>query len=102
MTTAHRFLGFGFAAADLLLEVRPDGRVGFALGAGETVLGLADTALTNRAWTSLIDPADHAMVEALFRGLDDGTRGGTPASPPSACRRTAGRSRARSPAPAPG
>lgn len=76
MTTAHRFLGFGFAAADLLTEVRPDGRIGFALGAGEAVLGVADTALTGRAWTSLIDPEDHAMVEALFRGLADGARAG--------------------------
>ncbi|MFZ5720882.1 MAG: EAL domain-containing protein [Pseudomonadota bacterium] len=76
MTTAHRFLGFGFAAADLLMEVRPDGRVGFALGAGESVLGVPDTALTGRAWTSLIEPEDHAMIEALFRGLADGARAG--------------------------
>lgn len=76
MATPYRFLGFGFAAADLLLEVGADARVTFALGAGEAVLGAADTALSNRSWQSLFDPEDHPMVEALFSGLDDGMRAG--------------------------
>lgn len=76
MATTYRFLGFGFAAADLLIEVGADGRVTFALGAGEAVLGAADTALAHRPWQGLFDPEDHPMVEALFSGLDDGTRAG--------------------------
>jgi hypothetical protein len=76
LSTPHRFLGFGFAAADLLLEIRPDGKVGFALGAGEGVLGAPDTAISNRSWRSLFDAADHPMIEALFAGLDDGMRAG--------------------------
>ena len=76
MSTPHRFLGFGFAAADLLLEIRLDGRVGFALGAGDAVLGVPDTKLTNRSWRSLIDRVDQPMVEALFAGLGDGVRSG--------------------------
>lgn len=76
MSTPYRFLGFGFAAADLLLEVRADGRVSFALGAGEAVLGVADTALVDRSWQALFDPDDHAMVQAMFGGLDDGARAG--------------------------
>jgi EAL domain-containing protein (putative c-di-GMP-specific phosphodiesterase class I) len=76
VSTPHRFLGFGFAAADLLLEIRLDGRIGFALGAGEAVLGVPDTKLTNRSWRSLIDKADHPMMEALFAGLGDGSRVG--------------------------
>jgi EAL domain-containing protein (putative c-di-GMP-specific phosphodiesterase class I) len=76
LSSAHRFLGFGFAAADLLLEIRPDGRVSFALGAGEAVLGAPDQALVERPWRSLFDPDDHAMVEALFGGLDGGMRAG--------------------------
>jgi len=74
LSTAHRFLGFGFAAADLLLEIRDDGKVAFGLGAGEAVLGVSDTALADRPWKSLIHDDDHAMVEALFGGLGDTTR----------------------------
>lgn len=76
MSTPHRFLGFGFAAADLLLEIRLDGRIGFALGAGDAVLGVPDTKLANRSWRSLIAAEDQAMVDALFAGLDDGARVG--------------------------
>ena len=72
----HRFLGFGFAAADLLLEIGDDGKVTFALGAGESVLGAPDRALAGRTWQSLFDSDDHPMVEAMFRGLDDGARAG--------------------------
>jgi len=76
LSTAHRFLGFGFAAADLLLEIHSSGRVNFALGAGEAVLGVSDQALAGKSWTALVHADDHPMVEALFAGLDDGTRAG--------------------------
>lgn len=76
VTAPQRFLAFGFAAADLLVEIRLDGRIGFALGAGEAVLGVPDTKLTNRSWRSLIDAADHPMIEALFAGMGDGARVG--------------------------
>jgi EAL domain-containing protein (putative c-di-GMP-specific phosphodiesterase class I) len=76
LSSPHRFLGFGFAAADLLLEIHESGRVNFALGAGEAVLGVADQGLAGRSWTSLVHIEDHPTVEALFAGLDDGTRAG--------------------------
>lgn len=76
MSTPHRFLGFGFAGADLLLEIRPDGRVTFGLGAGETVVGVADTALSNRPWTSFVATEDHGMVEAMFAGMGESARAG--------------------------
>ena len=76
MSTPHRFLGFGFAAADLLLEIRDDGVINFGLGAGETVLGVSDTGLSNRPWKSVIHEDDHPMVEAMFDGLDGAARAG--------------------------
>jgi len=76
LSTPHRFLAFGFAAADLLLEVGTDGCVTFGLGAGEAVLGVSDRTMAGRPWTSLFCPDDHAMIEALFSGLSDGTRAG--------------------------
>ena len=58
------------------MEVAPDGNVAFALGAGETVTGLSDRALTGRPLMSLIRADDQPTVRALFLGLDDGTRAG--------------------------
>ena len=76
MSTAHRFLGFAFAAADLLVEVTAEGRIAFAMGAGEALIGMSDARMTGCRWTDLIDPSDHAMTEALFCGLRDGARAG--------------------------
>ena len=74
MSAAHRLLGFAFAAADLLVEVGTNGTIAFAMGAGEVLLGVADTALTGRTLADLIDPSDRPMVKALFKGLTDGAR----------------------------
>ncbi len=76
MAKPHRFLGFAFAAADLLVEVAPDGAVTFAMGAGEALVGVSDTAMVGRKWRDLIDGSDHAMTRALFGGLDPGARAG--------------------------
>ncbi len=76
MAKPHRFLGFAFAAADLLIEVAPDGRVTFAMGAGEALLGAADTALIGVTWSDRFDPADQPMLKALYRGLTHGGRVG--------------------------
>lgn len=76
MSKTHRFLGFGFAAADLLVEIGADGRVTFGLGAGEAVLGVPDQILGGRSFESLIDTDDHPMIRALIDGLGDGARAG--------------------------
>ena len=73
---AHRLLGFAFANADLLLEIAPEGAIAFAVGAGEALSGSAETQLVGRAWRDFIQPADCAMIEALFKGLAPGERGG--------------------------
>ncbi|WP_395670916.1 EAL domain-containing protein [Phenylobacterium sp.] len=72
----HRWLGFAFANADLLLEVGADARVTFAVGASEIVSGAAEGELTGRTWGELVDPADLPMLEAMLEGLEDGRRVG--------------------------
>lgn len=76
MAKPHRFVGFAFASADLLVEVAPDGKVTFAMGAGESILGVADTSLEGKRWQDVVVPADRPMMKALFRGLAHGTRAG--------------------------
>ena len=74
LNTPHPSLGL--AAADLLLEIGPDGRVDAALGSAPTLLGAPCEALLTRAWRSLIDPEDQPLVAALFAGLEDTVRAG--------------------------
>lgn len=72
----QRLLGFAFASADLLIEISPNGKIAFAIGASEALSGSAETALVGRAWRDFIDPRDKRMMEALLGGLNDGARGG--------------------------
>jgi EAL domain-containing protein (putative c-di-GMP-specific phosphodiesterase class I) len=71
-----RLLGFAFATADLLMEIAPTGEIAFAMGAGAALSGSAETALVGRPWRDFVDAGEHAMVEALFDGLECGLRGG--------------------------
>jgi len=71
----HRLLGFAFASADLLIEIDSAGMIAFAVGASEALSGSGESELVGRAWQEFVDPADRAMLQALFDGLD-GLRGG--------------------------
>jgi EAL domain-containing protein (putative c-di-GMP-specific phosphodiesterase class I) len=72
----HRWLGFAFANADLLLEVGADTRVTFAVGASEIVSGTAERELAGRTWGELVDAYDLPMLEAMLEGLEEGRRVG--------------------------
>jgi EAL domain-containing protein (putative c-di-GMP-specific phosphodiesterase class I) len=95
----HRFLGFAFACADLLVEIDPHDRISFAVGAANTLTGTSEKALMGQPWRAFVDPSDQPLLEALFAGLEDGARQGPvmarlaphPGAPPrafalSACR----------------
>ena len=71
-----RFLGFAFAAADLLFEIDGAGAITFAAGAGVQVAGCDNADLLGRGWTELFDAADRPLGEALASGLEDGERRG--------------------------
>jgi EAL domain-containing protein (putative c-di-GMP-specific phosphodiesterase class I) len=72
----HRLLGFAFAAADLLIEVEPTGRISLAVGAGDLLTGGDEQALMGHAWRHFVDPRDAPLIEALFEGLDGAGRKG--------------------------
>lgn len=71
-----RYLGFAFAGADLLFELNETGKVAFALGAAQNMLGRAEREVVGLAWTDLIDPEDHPLVNALIADLGAGERRG--------------------------
>ncbi|MBS0296812.1 MAG: EAL domain-containing protein [Proteobacteria bacterium] len=72
---AHRFLGFAFAAADLLFEVEPHGQVVFMLGAGRGA-GTSEEDLIGRSCTTLFELDDAPVIEAALEGLERGARKG--------------------------
>jgi PAS domain S-box-containing protein len=71
----YRFLGFAFANADFLFEVDEAGRIAFALGAAQGLIGQSEQNLVGRSWKEIVAEGDWAVVEALFGGLETG-RGG--------------------------
>ena len=71
----YRFLGFAFASADLLVEVDPQSRITFAVGATQGLRTDNETQLVGKSWRELIAPNDHELVESLFASLREGRRG---------------------------
>ena len=61
-----RFVAFAFAAADLLLEVGTGGRVTFAAGAAQRLLGSAAQAQMGRSIFDLFPPVEHALLTTLL------------------------------------
>jgi EAL domain-containing protein (putative c-di-GMP-specific phosphodiesterase class I) len=72
----YRLLGCAFASADLLLEIDPDGKILFAIGAAGRFAKVSASELVGSEWHSLIDEHDHPLVESLLSGLPDGGRQG--------------------------
>jgi EAL domain-containing protein (putative c-di-GMP-specific phosphodiesterase class I) len=73
---AARFLGFAFASADLLFEVDPEGRVVFAMGALQRMMGMDQSQVVGHPWRGLIAKSDHDLVAALVDSLSAADRRG--------------------------
>src|SRR5471032_334442 len=69
-----RFVGFAFAAADLLVEVAIDGRIAFVAGAAQHLYGSASENLLGTSFYDLICPVDRAIARALVGSLARGGR----------------------------
>ena len=72
----HRFLGFAFACADLLIEVQGAEEICFAIGSAATLSGGHERDLVGQSWRTFVDERDQPVVEALFAGLVAGERQG--------------------------
>ncbi|HYC03462.1 MAG TPA: EAL domain-containing protein [Azospirillaceae bacterium] len=69
MSRWARYLGFAFANADLLLDVDPAGRIGFASGASQALLGRPETEITGTSLRNLLVRSDRALAVRLLRDL---------------------------------
>ena len=69
-----RFVGFAFAAADLLIEVTREGRITFVAGAAQNLYGRTSENLVGTAFLDLLAPGDRPLAEALVAALDRGGR----------------------------
>lgn len=69
-----RFVAFAFSAADLMLEVAPDGHITFASGAARLIAGCDSSTLIGRNFAALIEESDRHFVLNLLAGLTVGAR----------------------------
>src|SRR5258708_18659288 len=69
-----RFLAFAFAAADLLLEVDAEGRIGYAAEALKSLTHHDAASLTGRAFTGQLCDSYRALAELLLASLKDRCR----------------------------
>ncbi len=76
MSETHRLLGLAFAAADLLIEIDAEDRVGLAVGGVRALLGCDERSLRGNPWRDIVAPQDRDMVAALHQDLEAGQRRG--------------------------
>jgi EAL domain-containing protein (putative c-di-GMP-specific phosphodiesterase class I) len=69
-----RFVGFAFAAADLLVEVATDGSIAFVAGAAQNLYGSASENLIGTSFFDLLSVPDQAIARALVGSLARGGR----------------------------
>jgi EAL domain-containing protein (putative c-di-GMP-specific phosphodiesterase class I) len=69
-----RFVGFAFAAADLLIEAGEDGTISFVAGAAQNLYGSASENLVGTNVYELLAPADRPVARALVASLERGGR----------------------------
>jgi EAL domain-containing protein (putative c-di-GMP-specific phosphodiesterase class I) len=69
-----RFAAFSGAAADLLLEVEPEGRIAYAAGAGQLLAGQEPASLVGRSLYDLLAADDRQVCATLTRSIGQGGR----------------------------
>lgn len=69
-----RFVALAFCAADLLLEVNADGRITFAAGATQSLVGEPPERLSGTSFLDLVAPADRLLMAEFLRNMTPGSR----------------------------
>ncbi|MGL1919657.1 MAG: EAL domain-containing protein [Hyphomicrobiales bacterium] len=71
-----RFMGFSFAAADLLIELDEQGCIQFAMGASQNLLGMPVQKVIKKPLNQFVVKADKTMLTFLFDSIKVGERRG--------------------------
>lgn len=69
-----KFLAFAFSSADLFLEIDETGRIGYAIGAAERIMGQDSSNLTGKSIQSLVHPPDWIILKSAVSRLQSGQR----------------------------
>ena len=62
-----RFVAFAFCWADILIELDPQQRISFVVGATKSLLGLGPEGLIGRNFMDVVSPKDRVLVSQLLR-----------------------------------
>ncbi|HRQ60841.1 MAG TPA: EAL domain-containing protein [Alphaproteobacteria bacterium] len=71
-----RFLAFSFASSDLLLEIGDGGKVTYALGASQGILGVDDKTLEGLSWLDIFASIDRPVLKTMMDKARPGQRCG--------------------------
>lgn len=71
-----RFLAFSFASSDLLLEIGDGGKVTYALGASQGILGVDDKTLEGLRWLDIFASIDRPVLKTMMDKARPGQRCG--------------------------
>ena len=75
----ERFIGFAFAAADVLVEVAREGIIRYASGATRRLLGHPEASLIGRSLFGFFKPVDRENLSHILSKLEPGVRIGSQA-----------------------
>lgn len=71
-----RFLGFSFASSDLLLEIADSGKIAYALGASQGILGVDEKTLEGLRWLDIVAAIDRPVLKTMMDKSKPGQRCG--------------------------
>jgi EAL domain-containing protein (putative c-di-GMP-specific phosphodiesterase class I)/PAS domain-containing protein len=69
-----RFVALAFCAADLLLEIDAAGRITFAAGATQSLVGRPPEGLAGTPFLDLVAPVDRPLMDEFLQGMTPGSR----------------------------